>query len=354
MPWGAVAANQQQFIHDQHLPFGFKLHKDPSKMNKAEVSGLLKYWYKRQLNPTVPVPFRFQSFKHRSTGDITACSDNPSENGKVGTSRRRRQVQKKGKGKQKEVIQNPSDSDSSSEPDDPKGDKSQRVPKAKGKQHLADSDSKSNSDSHPHRSRAGLEVRKQRGNQSPSDSDPKESDSESDSDPPLDAHDQHHQVSKVSDRPAGDPSVMKQGRGKTPLHSGSSPVAPKDRRKVVKSKAFPVKDAIPLADPPQVATEVTAALRRRVRLDAARKVAMNAASARQKDGPPVVVPDARQEKPTRRDAPVTWSKRKAGSTEPIGSDPPSTKRMKTRSHRTVGDCLRGPDSKGTKGTKALK
>jgi hypothetical protein len=128
-------------------------------------------------------------------------------------------------------------------------------------------------------------------------------------------------------------------------------VAQREARKIAKSKeGGPEKDLSEVAAQPHPAAEDTASLRRRVRLDAARKVAVNAALARQKDGPPAGSSEV-AEKAARQDPPVTWSKRKAGLTEPPSSDLPSPKRMKTRSRGTVGDGFAGPDSKGTKALK---
>jgi hypothetical protein len=128
-------------------------------------------------------------------------------------------------------------------------------------------------------------------------------------------------------------------------------VAQREARKIAKSKeGVPEKDLSEVAVQPHPATEDTVSLRRRVRLDAARKVTVNAALARQKDGPPTGSSEV-AEKAARQDPPVTRSKRKAGLTEPPSSDLPSPKRMKTRSRRTVGDGFAGPDNKGTKALK---
>ena len=158
--------NQQQFIHDQHLPFGFKLHKDPSKMNKAEVSGLRKlYWYKRQLNPTVPGTFPIPIIRNTDptetsppvviillrTGKWERAED-------AGKCRRRARGSRRKSSRICFRLRQLRPNLMIRKEINPSG-----FRKAKGKQHLANSDSKSNSDSHPHRSRAGLEVRKQRG-----------------------------------------------------------------------------------------------------------------------------------------------------------------------------------------------
>lgn len=70
VPWGTIGSQQEDFIEDQFLPFGFNLQKDPSKMNKSQMLELLEYWYQRQNNPRVPVPFQFKAYKHRATGEI--------------------------------------------------------------------------------------------------------------------------------------------------------------------------------------------------------------------------------------------------------------------------------------------
>lgn len=70
VPWGTIGSQQEDFIEDQFLPFGFNVQKDPSKMNKSQILELLEYWYKRQNNPKVPVSFRFKAYKCRATGEI--------------------------------------------------------------------------------------------------------------------------------------------------------------------------------------------------------------------------------------------------------------------------------------------
>src|ERR1700687_2699091 len=92
---------------------------------------------------------------------------------------------------------------------------------------------------------------------------------------------------KVSHLPERDPLAGQHGTVEAPTGSGSMTVAQREARKIAKSKeGGPEKDLSELAVHPHPAAEDTASLRRRVRLDAACKVAVNAALARQKDGPP--------------------------------------------------------------------
>jgi len=73
IPWGAIASQQVDFIEDQFLPPGFEMQRDPSKMNKTQIVQLLQYWYGRQNNRRVRIPFQFKAYKDRSTGQIIDC-----------------------------------------------------------------------------------------------------------------------------------------------------------------------------------------------------------------------------------------------------------------------------------------
>jgi hypothetical protein len=73
IPWGKIGLKQEDFIDNQFLPFKFEIRRDPSKMNKTQVLGLLEYWYKRQHNSRVTTPFRFKAYRDRRTGDIVDC-----------------------------------------------------------------------------------------------------------------------------------------------------------------------------------------------------------------------------------------------------------------------------------------
>jgi hypothetical protein len=94
VPWGAVGAQREAFIEDQYLPFGFQLQKDPSKMNKHDVTTLLEYWYKRQINDRVPIAFRFKSYRDKSTGDIIKCSMQTTGTNKSSNPRAKRTMEK--------------------------------------------------------------------------------------------------------------------------------------------------------------------------------------------------------------------------------------------------------------------
>jgi len=116
VPWTSIRDRQEDFIEDQYLPFGFKIQHDPSKMNKSQIKTLLEYWYKRQMNVKVKVPFRFKAYKDRSTGEVREAvggDGNPSEKTK-----RKGKGQRKAAKKSKIVCREDSDTDDESPQED--------------------------------------------------------------------------------------------------------------------------------------------------------------------------------------------------------------------------------------------
>lgn len=114
IPWGTIGSDQNSFIEDQFLPFGFLIQKDPSKMNKKQIETLLQYWHRRQNLPNVANAFRFRAYKDRSTGEIIVVD-------RKGKGKEKRKVTRK-KQMKRAHIRNESDPEDGSNEDTASGD----------------------------------------------------------------------------------------------------------------------------------------------------------------------------------------------------------------------------------------
>jgi DNA polymerase III gamma/tau subunit len=99
-------------------------------MNKTQISELLEYWYKRQNNPRVPVPFRFKGYKMRGTGEIAKVdrkgkgkvnnTKGPPKKGKTGKVTKQVEEQESSSSDSNADTDSDSDNDTDSETDSPK------------------------------------------------------------------------------------------------------------------------------------------------------------------------------------------------------------------------------------------
>ena len=115
VPWNDLTRNQTDYIDDQYLPFGFKLDKEPSKMNKQEVERLLTWWYKRERNSRVPVAFQFKGYKDQRSGEVVDAREKAKTGGRA-ANRGRKNGKQAAKGKRVARSDSTSDSDSDSDP----------------------------------------------------------------------------------------------------------------------------------------------------------------------------------------------------------------------------------------------
>lgn len=116
VPWNDLTRNQTDYIDDQYLPFGFKLDKEPSKMNKQEVERLLTWWYKRERNSRVPVAFQFKGYKDQRSGEVVDAREKEKTGGRA-ANRGRKNGKQVAKGKRVARSDSASDSASASDSD---------------------------------------------------------------------------------------------------------------------------------------------------------------------------------------------------------------------------------------------